>query len=102
MRRRTCRSYEVRGFMLDNRWIISFSPFCLLWLHCHINVECAICFGSMKYINIYIDKGEDCRTLSVHDQDDAVKQYINGRYFSASEAAWRILQFSLHGQYRNT
>ena len=93
------RSYEVRGFMLDNRWIIPFSPFCLLWLQCHINVECAICFGSMKYINKYIDKGGDRSTLTLHDQADEVKQYIDGRYFSASEATWRILQYHLHGMY---
>jgi Helitron helicase-like domain at N-terminus len=93
------RSYQVRGFMLDNRWIIPFSAFCLLWLQCHTNVECAICFGSMKYINKYIDKGGDRGTLSLHDQDDEVKRYIDGRYFSASEAAWRIFQFNLHGLY---
>ena len=88
--------------MLDNRWIIPFSPFCLLWLQCHINVECAICFSSMKYINKYIDKGGDRSTMTLHDQYDEVKQYIDGRYFSASEAAWRIFQFNLHGQYINS
>jgi hypothetical protein len=51
---------------------------CMLWLQCHINIKCAICFGSMKYINKYIDKGGDCSTLSLHDQDDEIKQYING------------------------
>jgi hypothetical protein len=52
----------------------------------------------MKYINKYIDKGGDCGTLTLQDRDDEVKQYIDGRYFSASEAAWRIFQFNLHGQ----
>ena len=96
------RCYEVRGFMVDNRWIIPFNGFCLLWLQCHINVECAICFGSMKYINKYIDKGGDCGTLTLHDDKDEVKQYLDGRYFSASEAAWRIFQFNLHGEFINT
>ena len=91
------RSYPVRGFMLDNRWIVPFNPFCTLWLYCHINIECAIRFGSMSYINKYIDKGGDCGTVSLYDSHDEVKQYINGRYFSASEAAWRIFQFRLHG-----
>ena len=91
-------SYSVRNFMLDNRWIVPYNPFCLLWLLCHINVECAIRFGSMSYINKYIDKGGDCGTVSMHDRRDEVKQYINGRYFSASEAAWRIFQFKLHGK----
>ena len=54
---------EVRGFMLDNCWIIPFKSFCLLWLLCHINIKCAICFGSMKYINKYIDKGGDWYTV---------------------------------------
>jgi hypothetical protein len=92
------RSYQVRGFMVDNRWIIPFNPYSVLWLQCHINVECAICFGSMKYINKYIDKGGDCGTLSLRDRDDEVKQYIDGRYFSASEAAWRVFQFNMHGK----
>ena len=94
------RNYEVRGFMVDNRWIVPFNSFCLLWLQCHINVECAVCFGSMKYINKYIDKGGDCGTLTLHGQNDEVKQYLDGRYFSASEAAWRIFQFNIHGQHK--
>jgi hypothetical protein len=92
------RCYEVRGFMLDNRWIVPHNPFSSLRFECHINVECAICFGSMKYLNKYIDKGGDRGTLTVHDHDDEVKQYIDGRYFSASEAAWRIFQFKMHGK----
>jgi hypothetical protein len=90
-------SYEVRGFMLDNQWIVPYNPFCTLRFECHINVECAICFGSMKYLNKYIDKGGDCGTLAIHNHEDEVKQYIDGRYFSASEAAWRIFQFNMHG-----
>jgi hypothetical protein len=35
-------------------------------------MECAICFGSMKYINKYIDKGGDCRMVSIHDHHDEV------------------------------
>ena len=87
--RNDSRSFEVRGFMLDNRWIVPNNSYCILLLQCHINVECAICFGSMKYLNKYIDKGGDCRTVTLHasDCDDEVKQYIDGRYFSASEAA---------------
>lgn len=87
------RSYEVRGYMLNNRWIVPHSVFCILLMLCHINLECAICFGSMKYLNKYIDKGGDCETLSFHNHHDEIKQYIDGRYFSASEAAWRIFQF---------
>ena len=96
------RMYNVGGFWLDNHWIIPYNPFCMIWLNCHINVECAVCFGSMKYINKYIDKGGDCSTLSIWcNAQDEVKQYINGHYFCASEAVWRILQFRLHEQHPN-
>jgi hypothetical protein len=93
------RSYEVRGFMADNRWIVPFCAYLILWLLCHINVECAICFGSMKYINKYMDKGGDRGTLTLEDRQNEVKQYIDGRYISACEAAWRIFQFKLHGKF---
>jgi hypothetical protein len=93
------RCYEVRGFMADNRWITPYSAFCTLWLYCHINVECAISFGSLKYINKYIDKGGDRSTATVEDRQNEVKQYIDGRYFSACEAVWRIFQFKMHGDF---
>jgi hypothetical protein len=51
----------------------------------------------MKYLNKYIDKGGDCGTLTIHNHYYEVKQYIDGRYFSASEAAWSIFQFEMHG-----
>ena len=57
-----------------------------------MNVECAMCFGSMRYINKCIDKGGDCGTLTLHEQNDEVKQYIDGHYFSSMEAVWQILQ----------
>jgi len=92
------QAYPVGGYMLDNRWIVPYSPFCLLRFQCHINVECAISFGSMKYINKYLDKGNDCGTLTLHDKQDEVKQYIDGWYVSPPEAVWHILQYELHGK----
>ena len=74
------------------------NPFCLLRFFCHINVECAISFRSLKYINKYIDKGGDCGTIAVHNKEDEVKQHIDGRYVMPCEAVWHILQFELHGK----
>ena len=54
----------------------------------------------MKYLNKYIDKGGDCGTLTIQDHHNEVKQYIDGHYFSASEAAWYIFQFHMHCQNR--
>ena len=93
------QAYPVEGYMLDNQWIVPYSPFCLLCFRCHINVECTISFGSMKYINKYLDKGSDCGTIALHDDHDEVKQYIDGRYSTPHEAVWRIQQYELHGKH---
>lgn len=67
---------------------------------CHINVECVASFKTVKYVFKYINKGPDCGTLAVEDADE-IKQYIEGRYFSASEAIWRIFHFDLFKQIPN-
>ena len=87
--------------MIDNCWIVPHNPYCMLWLECHMRVECTVCFGSMKYINRYIDKGGDCGTLTLHEQNDEVKQYIDSHYFLSMEAVWQILQFNVHSKLIN-
>ena len=64
---------------------------------CHINVECAISFGSLKYINKYIYKGHDRTTMQIN-QNDEIKLYVDARYVAAAEACWRIFHFHLHGR----
>ena len=51
--------------------------------------------------NTYIQKGGDCGTVQIHDGGDEVQKYIDGRYLSASEAAWHIFQFKIHDQHPN-
>lgn len=65
-------------------------------MDCHVNVECALYFGSMKYINKYLKKSGNCGTLEIHNNHDKVQKYIDGHYLSASEAAWYIFQFKVH------
>ncbi|THH03718.1 hypothetical protein EW146_g10359 [Bondarzewia mesenterica] len=67
---------------------------------CHINVECAVNFASVKYVHKYIFKGHDRTTLEISDNDE-IKQFIDARYISAAEAAWRIFHFNLHSEVPN-
>lgn len=92
------RAYDVNGFMADNRWIATFNPFCLEFLEGHVNIECAWCFWTTKYLTKYVKKGGDTGTLRLTDENNEIQQYINGRYFSAAEGAWRIFGFDMHGQ----
>lgn len=94
------RAYEVGGRLVDNRWIVPYSPFLCGLFDCHINVKCASSLGTFKYVFKYIQKGPDCAALKVNLQDE-IKQFINGRYISAPDAVWRIFHYELHEQIPN-
>ncbi|XP_050915005.1 uncharacterized protein LOC127129950 [Lathyrus oleraceus] len=63
---------------------------------------------SIKYLFKYIDKGYDRITAAIVPNDDGtsnqpqnideIKQYIDCRYVSPSEASWRIFSFPIHGR----
>ncbi|KAH9015617.1 hypothetical protein EDB84DRAFT_1232573, partial [Lactarius hengduanensis] len=50
---------------VDNRSVISHSPYLLLKYNAHINVECTAGFHAVKYIYKYVYKGPDRASLSV-------------------------------------
>ena len=71
---------------------------------------------SVKYIHKYVYKGPDRATIEARQQQrqnarqqdnndnvqqpvDEVRNYIDARYVSASEAMWRILRFRMHGEF---
>ncbi|GBP51450.1 hypothetical protein EVAR_37286_1 [Eumeta japonica] len=62
----------------------------------HINVEYCHSVQAIKYICKYINKGSDQATFGVRNPNDEVENYVNGRYISTSEAAWRIFEFPIH------
>ena len=91
------RSFEVRNVQVDNRWIVPYNPYLSAKYNCHINVEAAVSFASLKYITKYIHKGHDRATLELQQQDE-IKRYVDARYVSAAEAAWRLFTFELHAR----
>ncbi|KAF7334120.1 ATP-dependent DNA helicase [Mycena venus] len=93
------RAYQVGRHMVDNSWIVPYSPYLSAKYDCHINVECAATVKSIKYPFKYIHKGGDHATLQV--ERDEIKMYIDGRYIGPPESAWRIFHFGLHTQIPN-
>ncbi|XP_022014140.1 uncharacterized protein LOC110913626 [Helianthus annuus] len=67
--------------------------------------------GSIKYLFKYINKGPDRVTTSVFQANstknnteqnvvvDEIKAYLDCRYISACEAAWRIFMYDIHYRY---
>jgi len=94
------RSYLVGNMWVDNRWIVPFSPFLSATFDCHINVECVVSLGSLKYVFKYIQKGPDLASLEINDRNE-IKRYTEGHYITSSEAGHCIYHFDLHDQLPN-
>ncbi|KIL69115.1 hypothetical protein M378DRAFT_43459, partial [Amanita muscaria Koide BX008] len=62
---------------------------------CHINCEVCATIKAVKYVHKYIYKGPDCATLELQGPVDEVKAYLDSRYVSSIEAAWRIFEFHM-------
>ncbi|KAJ8457646.1 hypothetical protein ONZ45_g18233 [Pleurotus djamor] len=94
------RAYQKHGVMVDNRWIVPYSPFFSAEFNCHINCECAVSLGSLKYLFKYIQKGGDMASVELRRRDE-IQAHLNGRYISAAEAVHHMLQFDVHDQKPN-
>ncbi|XP_031103123.1 uncharacterized protein LOC116006774 [Ipomoea triloba] len=91
---------RIKGFKLDNRWIVPYNPQLLLKFDCYINVEVCATIKSVKYIYKYIYKGHDRVRMSLADNMsdyviDEIKEYQNAQWISPPEAAWRIYGFAI-------
>jgi hypothetical protein len=96
------------GKTMDNSHVVPYNPFLLLKYQAHINMEWCNQCTSIKYLFKYINKGYDRITATIsppanqlgskQTEVDEVKQYIDCRYVSPSEACWRIFSFPIHGR----
>jgi hypothetical protein len=95
---------SVRGATTDNRWVVPYNPTLSKKFNAHINVEVCNSISSVKYLYKYVYKGHDKAMVELkpggqHVVIDEIAQYLDCRYVSASESAWRIFGFDLHHQY---
>ncbi|XP_043209020.1 uncharacterized protein LOC122374379 [Amphibalanus amphitrite] len=86
---------------VDNRWIVPYNPLLSRALQCHVNVELIThAFTCIRYVLKYVTKGSDQVMFAVAPGEPAVVDEIatfqQGRYLSAMEAAWRLLQYPIH------
>jgi Helitron helicase-like domain at N-terminus len=101
-RRREGYTVEVRGKVMDNRFVVPHNRFLLLKYNGHINVEVCTSLKAVKYIYKYIYKGFDCANVVVGNGDnqrmihDEIATYLDARYVSAPEAMWRLLESPMH------
>ena len=93
-RRANRESVKKLGITVGNEWVVPYNPYMTQKYDAHINIEICSGIAAVKYLYKYMYKGSDRATIEVNN--DEVKQYIDGRYLSASEACWRLFAFKLH------
>lgn len=96
---------------MDNQYVVPYNKDLLIRFHCHINLEVCNSSRSLKYLFKYCLKGHDTATMILKKKENSVtgsantvnkknnneiKQYLDGRYVCAVEAAWRLFGFDIH------
>ena len=89
-----------KEYILDNQWIVPYSPYLSLRYNCHINVEVCLSPMAAKYLYKYVFKGEDRAMVRVEVIDEnieknEVEEYEDLRSIGSSEASWHILNFNI-------
>ena len=83
----------------EDHWIAPHIPELIDELDCHIFVDVVFTVAVFMYLYKYLYKGPDRTQFQLnhteHDHVDELKDYVEGRYLSAHEAAWRILGFHI-------
>jgi hypothetical protein len=90
--------------VIDNSWIVPYSPYLLLKYQCHINVECCLSVRGVKYLYKYVHKGPDRAMVSVRTQSteprpvNEIQQYQDLRSMGSSEGCWRTFNFAMYSR----
>jgi hypothetical protein len=97
--------------VLDNRWVVPYSPYLCAKYDAHINVEICSSVTAVKYMYKYVYKGHDRAVVEVSGvggdgqaaevDEDEVRRFLESRFLSSSEAAWRLLEFPIHAERPN-
>ena len=88
---------EKNGVLLDNRDVVPYSPYLLHKYNAHLNVEVVTGIRLVKYMYKYAFKGHDRASITVDSPIDEIQEHLDARYVGASEAAWRLFEFPIHG-----
>ncbi|CAA7060903.1 unnamed protein product [Microthlaspi erraticum] len=103
---------EKCAMKLDNRNVVPHNLSLLRKYKAHINVEWCCKTSAIKYLFKYITKGVDKATIAIENSKkeskkisgdksekqpiNEINEYLDCRFLSACEAAWRLFGFPVH------
>ncbi|XP_071729034.1 uncharacterized protein [Rutidosis leptorrhynchoides] len=96
---------------LDNSFVVPYNRYLLIRYNAHINVEWCNRSRAIKYLFKYLNKGPDRATIVIQENVptqnssgipekiidvDEIRNYLDYRYLSPCEAAWRLFSYDIH------
>ncbi|PUZ56488.1 hypothetical protein GQ55_5G311800 [Panicum hallii var. hallii] len=91
---------------IDNTFIVPHNVDLVVKYQAHINVQRVNHDGMHKYLFKYVTKGFDCARVGFHGNSSAqgssndtineIQNYLECRYVTPHDAAWRLLQYDIH------
>ena len=94
-----------RNVPLDNRWVVPHNLWLCTKYNAHVNVEICNSVMAVKYLFKYVYKGPDRAMMNVEPSDgrpaevNEIRQFIDARFVSASEACWRLFAFPMQSHF---
>ena len=98
-----------KGRVIDNSWVVPYSPYLLLTYNCHINVETCVSMKGIKYLYKYCFKGPDRAMATVVPDGvaatatpreiDEISLYQDFRTMGACEGCWCTFNFPRYGRF---
>eukprot|EP00976_Prorocentrum_cordatum_P107318 1194619-Prorocentrum_minimum.AAC.4 len=79
-----------RGRVQNNLWVVPYNRALLTRYDARMNVEVSTAVAVVKYLYKYIAKGHDRGLLRMGEDRDEIQQFVDGRYVSGAEGAWRL------------
>ncbi|XP_071738718.1 uncharacterized protein [Rutidosis leptorrhynchoides] len=111
-RRNNCVNVTKGKSTLDNSFVVPYNRYLLIRYNAHINVEWCNRSRAIKYLFKYLNKGPDRATIVIQENVlptqnssgisekiidvDEIKNYLDCRYLSPCEAAWRLFSYDIH------
>ena len=94
---------HLRRRQPEDIWVVPYCPALLQFADCHFHFDVVYTAKIFSYLYKYLYKGPDTTFFTVEDAVftdgphpvNEITDYEKGRYLSAPEACWRILEFEI-------